>query len=89
MKTLEQSRKVINEIDRKMADLFRKRMEEVREVAAYKQEHGIPIFDPEREKTVLNRNTDTYLDDDTRDLYAAFLQNTMDLSKQYQHRLIR
>lgn len=89
MKTLEESRLVINEIDRRMAQLFLERMEAVREIASFKQEHEMPVFDPEREQTVLNRNIGEYPDDGTRDLYVAFLQNTMDLSKQYQHRLIR
>lgn len=88
MKTLEESRRIINEIDRKMAHLFQERMEAVREIAAFKQEHDLSVFDPEREQTVLNRNIGEYPDDGTRDLYVAFLQNTMDLSKQYQHRLI-
>ena len=36
MGELQDARKVIEEVDRKMADLFEQRMEAVRDVAAYK-----------------------------------------------------
>ena len=88
MRTLEQIRDTINEVDRKMADLFRARMEAVSEVAAYKQEHELPVFDPAREQAVLERNTMAYPDDSTRAFYASFLQNTMDISKEYQKQLM-
>lgn len=89
METLEQIRETINEVDRKMAVLFRERMDAVKRIAAYKQEHGMPVFDPEREQTVLSRNTNAYPEDETRGFYASFLQNTMDLSKEYQNRLMK
>ena len=87
METLERIREKINETDRKMADLFRERMEEVREVALYKQEHGLPVFDPERERAVLEKNGASYPDDSTRGLYLSFLQSVMEISKEYQCRL--
>ena len=87
MKTLEHIRERINETDRKMAVLFRHRMEEVKEVALYKQEHGLPVSDPERERAVLEKNGASYPDDSTRDLYLSFLQSVMDISKEYQRQL--
>ncbi len=88
MDTLEQARAAINAVDRKMAELFKERMEAVRDIAAYKQERGLPIFDAEREKAVLARNAAAYADDDTRAFYVSFLQDVMDVSKRYQHRLL-
>ena len=88
MDTLDRARTAINEIDRKMAELFRERMEAVRKVAAYKQERGLPIFDAEREKAVLSRNASAYADEDTRAFYVSFLQDVMEVSKRYQHRLL-
>ena len=45
MTKLDQARNEINRIDREMARLFCARMDAAREVAAYKKETGMPIFD--------------------------------------------
>ena len=52
---LEQSRQKLNEIDEQLADLFDKRMRITTDVAAYKQEHGKPIYDAVREAQVIER----------------------------------
>ena len=52
---LAESRKKINEIDQKIADLFDERIRVSTDVARYKQETGKPIYDPEREKQVIER----------------------------------
>lgn len=88
MNQLDKARETINRIDREMAGLFSERMKAVRDVAAFKQERGLPIFDAEREKAVLARNAERYPDEETRPFYVSFLQDTMDISKRYQHRLL-
>ena len=45
MNKLEEARKNINAIDKKMARLFEQRMAEVEKVSEYKIEHGLPILD--------------------------------------------
>ena len=50
MSKLEDARKIINEVDRAMAELFVKRMEAVETVAAYKKERGLPVLDAAREE---------------------------------------
>ena len=45
MTDLENARDGINEIDRKMAELFEKRMNLVVQVAEYKKENGLPVCD--------------------------------------------
>ena len=52
---LEESRRKLNEIDEQLADLFDKRMRITTDVAAYKQEHGKPIYDAAREAQVIER----------------------------------
>ena len=47
---LAESRKKINEIDQKIADLFDERIRVSTDVARYKQETDKPIYDPERGK---------------------------------------
>lgn len=86
---IEAARNKIQEADRGMAELFQKRMEAVRAIAAYKKERGLPITDAEQEKKVQERNI-TYIEDEVlRQYYLTFLQNTIDVSKQYQERLIQ
>lgn len=86
--TLEEARKQIQETDRQMAGLFQKRMEAVREIAAYKKERGIPILDQEQEKRVLERNSAYINDELVKQYYMTFMQDTLDVSKKFQERLI-
>lgn len=88
MKDIEKARKAINEADKEMARLFSDRMNAVRDVAAYKAEHGLPIFDAEREAEVVARGAALIDDEEIREYYVNFLKYTMELSKQYQHRLM-
>ena len=47
------SRNIIDEADREIAKLFEKRMEAVKEIANYKQAHGLPVRDAQREQEIL------------------------------------
>ena len=85
---LQAARMVIGEVDRDMARLFMKRMEAVRDIAAYKREKGLPILDAAQERVVIERNL-SYIDDDgLRELYLQFLRQVMEVSKAYQRRLM-
>ena len=46
----------IDHIDRKLVELIEERMEIVKEVALYKKENGMKIFDRKREEEVVNKN---------------------------------
>lgn len=46
-------RKDIDSIDRQMIALFKKRLDCVSDVARYKHENGLPIYDETREKAVI------------------------------------
>lgn len=88
MKELEQYRDKINEIDEKIANLFCERMAQVKNVALYKKERGLDVFDKSRENAVIEKNLN-YIDDMVlKSYYVNFLKNTMDVSKQYQHWLL-
>ena len=41
-------RNQIDEIDQELMALFRRRMETVEQIAAYKEQHGLPVYDPQR-----------------------------------------
>ena len=81
---LTDARKKINEVDEKMAKLFEKRMDAATEIAEYKKEKGLPIFDESREKEVIKNNTDYIESEDYKEYYADFIQSVMDISKKYQ-----
>lgn len=89
VRDLEEARKKIRETDRMMAELFQKRMEAVRSVAACKKERGLPVLDEEQEKRVLELNISYITDDVLRQYYLIFMKNTMAVSRQYQEDLIR
>ena len=48
-------REQIDDVDRKLVDLYCRRMDLARTVGRYKQENGLPVLDSERERALLNR----------------------------------
>ena len=88
MTELEKARLTINEVDKEMAQLFEKRMDAARVVAEYKKLHGMQITDAAREAEVIKRNSTLIENEDYKSYYISFLQHNMDLSKNYQHRLL-
>lgn len=85
---LEESREAIRAIDEQIASLFVQRMEVVRDVAEYKRVRGLPIEDKEQEARVIAQRGALVADDELRSYYIQFLQDTMDISKRWQHRLM-
>jgi chorismate mutase/prephenate dehydratase len=84
---LEKARKIINEIDEKMAELFEQRMNASYMVASYKKEHGLSILDSAREKEIIKRNSEYINDSTIKEYYVSFLEKTMELSRSYQSRI--
>ena len=85
---LERARQEINDVDARMRQLFLRRMEAAKLVAAYKQDHGMPILDAKREEEVIVRNAQQVEDDVLRGHYTQFLRQTMAVSRAYQRQLI-
>lgn len=88
MDKLIKAREAISAVDRELASLFTKRMEAVKEVARYKEERGLPIFDPSREKEVLEKAAGLIEDDALRSYYLLLMKELMRVSKAYQSSLI-
>ncbi len=88
MSKLEKARKIINEVDREMADLFVKRMRAAELVATHKMERGLPILDAAREEEVIRENSAHIEDDALRSYYVNFIKYNMTLSRRYQRRLL-
>lgn len=88
MSKLDEARKIINEVDREMADLFVKRMRAAELVAAHKMERGLPILDAAREEEVVCKNAEYIEDNALRSYYVNFIKYNMTLSRRYQRRLM-
>lgn len=88
MNKLDESRKVINQIDEQLAKLFEQRMLVSKDIADYKHKHGMPILDSSREKEVIEKNCKLIQDKTICEYYVNYLKNIMDLSKKYQSRLL-
>jgi chorismate mutase/prephenate dehydratase len=71
-----------------MADLFVQRMRAAEMVAQYKQAHGMPILDADREEAVIRNGSVRVEDEVLRGYYADFMRSTMAISRQYQQRLL-
>ncbi|MBQ8880459.1 MAG: chorismate mutase [Clostridia bacterium] len=85
---LDKARKIINEVDAEMRELFIKRMRAAEMVAEYKQERGLAILDASRENEIIRRNSEKVEDEVLREYYVSFLRNNMAVSRAYQSRLI-
>lgn len=88
MTELEKAREIINETDKEMVRLFERRMDAARMVAHYKKEHGMPVDDIPREQQIIKRNSAMIENEEYRSYYVNFLQSTIDISKNLQHRLL-
>lgn len=87
MNDLNEARLILNDIDDKMKALFIKRMNIVKEIAEYKKNNNLPIFDPNREKEMIERlSKDT---GDFKDNYIEFLNCILKESKKYQENIIK
>lgn len=84
---LEEARKIINETDAKMAELFVQRMRAAELVSEHKKEFGLPILDQAREDAVIEKNTALIEDEMLKGYYIDFIKNMMSVSRSYQYRL--
>ena len=88
MNLLDDARKEISAADKIIAEQFEKRMHAVENVAKYKKEHSLPVFDAGREDALVKKNLGYISDSNIRDLYVLFQKQVMEISKKYQSMLI-
>ena len=79
---LNELRNEINRIDDEILELFLRRMDVAEQVADYKREHDLPIYQPQREREILESVSERAgaLGSYARSLFSTL----MELSKQYQ-----
>ena len=85
---ISQLRANIDKIDGELTALFQKRMETAAEIAKYKQENSLPVFDRERERDILNAVT-ADVPDEIQGYTKTLYQTIFDLSRSYQKKLIK
>ena len=87
MDVLASAREKINKVDREMARLFSIRMEAVKEIAEYKAERALPIFDAKREEEIIKNAASVIECDEIKAHYIEFVKSNMSISRSYQAEL--
>lgn len=85
---LDDIRLQIDEIDRKMTELFEKRMDLVIKVAKYKEENNCKIFDSERELRVIEKNKGYLKNKKYEKSLEDFYNDMMAVSRRFQAKQI-
>ena len=80
-------RNEIDQIDRQMVELFRRRMDVTRRVGEYKAAHGIPVLDQVREREVL-QNKGELAGEELRSSVIILYQTIMALSRRQQRDML-
>jgi monofunctional chorismate mutase len=86
---LDLDRQAIDDIDARLAELFEKRFEVVRDIIDYKIENRLPILDSSREKQIIETNVSRIQDDDIRVYFRKLYADMLDLSREFQDDILR
>lgn len=81
---LKDYREKIDGIDRNIVELFVERMKTSAEIAEYKKENGLPVFDEQREKELL-----AGIGESGGEYCEKLYEKILELSKEYQEALIK
>ena len=84
MSLIEKARIKINEIDAKMIELFKERIQAVMQILEYKKEHNLAVFDEKREIELIAKNIKLLNDSELEKYYLKFFQGVLESSKDYQ-----
>ncbi len=88
MNKLDSAREKINKIDKQMAALFEERMLAAEDVADYKKQNGLPIFDAAREEVIIQNNSAYINKDEIKKYYVNFQRDVMKISRNYQSSIL-
>lgn len=84
---LNELRNKIDSIDTELVKLFKERMETAAEVGRFKQENGVPVFNRQREREVINKVTDS-VPEELQSYTKTLYQTLFELSRSYQKKII-
>ncbi|MBQ7563504.1 MAG: chorismate mutase [Lachnospiraceae bacterium] len=88
MRELENARKEINRIDREMLKLFEERMSYSKRIGEFKKENALAVRDKERERELISNNRGDVENKEIEGYYVDFLKKLLDISCDYQSRII-
>ena len=88
MTELEKCRVEIDEIDRKIIELYEKRMNIVKKVTQYKIENSMSVLDSNRESKMLEKNLNLINELEFKKYYPSVLNGFLKASKDMQNELI-
>lgn len=88
MDDLNKLRDEIDYIDKRLVELFEKRMETVLKIAEYKKERHVPIFNGNREEQVIKKNTSYVKDEYFKSFVGDFFNSIMEISREIQEQKI-
>lgn len=89
MNKLEEARNIINDVDKEMIALFKKRMNASKMVAEYKKENNLNVLDSSRESFIIEKNINLLDDKELEKYYLTFFHGVLKSSKDYQSDLIK
>ncbi len=88
MTELDDYRKSIDEIDKKITELFEKRMDVVLKVGEYKKKNNLAVFDESREKEVIEKNLGYLKNKTYEEGVREFFANIMEIAKRFERKKI-
>lgn len=86
MADLEDYRNKIDELDKEITRLFEERMDTVINIANYKKDNNLPIFNRDREDEVIEKNVGYLKNEDYAEEIRKFFIALMELSRELQSR---
>lgn len=84
MEDINNLRESIDDIDKKLVELFELRMDTVLKISKYKKENNMPILDKSREEIVIEKNLNLLKNNDLIKETEEFFQCIMSISRKYQ-----
>jgi len=78
----------INEIDEKMIELFKMRMQVVKEVAHYKILNDMEVLDGSREEFIIKKHTENVKDPELREEIGEFIGCLLKISRDAQSGIV-
>ena len=84
MEKLVMYRKSLDEIDEKIIELYEKRMNIVKLISRYKEEHNFPTHDQNRENSMLEKNLNKIKNEEYKKYYKSVLNGFLEASKAMQ-----
>ena len=84
---INEARKQIDEIDAELSELFMKRMKASAEIAEYKKQNNLPVFDEKREQGIIKKICEKSSQENEKFLKEFYIK-IFELSRSFQQEII-